>query len=424
MKPRNKFQKEIVALSKQLPKITEAQIKWGYKHCIEHIGRRTAKGVISCYECGHSWTDEDMKVKECTCPSCGMKLKVETTRNRTYTDYEYFCIITECKGYQVLRFFYIDYRAKVGQKARYFHSEVIQRWIAPNGKTAVMAKLRALFGFYDTWQFCTPLEIRPDKSLYNVTPTCIYPRQKLIPEIKRSGYKGNFYGLTPLDLFLYTLTENRAETLMKAGQTNILKHFAYNRGYKDISNYWASIKICIRNGYKVEDTSIWCDYIDLLRFFGKDLHNAKYVCPADLEAEHDQYVEKKRAYFERQQKEEAKKRALENEALFHEMKSKFFGIGFTDGLIQVRVLESVQEIMLEGDLLHHCVFTNDYHLKPDSLILSACINGKRIETVEISLSKLQVVQSRGVCNQNTEYHDKIVKLVNKNIPLIKKRLAA
>lgn len=424
MKPRNKFQKEIAGLSKQLPKITKAQIKWGYKHCFEHYGRRTAKGIISCLECGHSWTNKDMEVEECTCPLCGMELKIETTRKRTYKSYEYFCIITECSGYQVLRFFYIDYRAKVGEKAQYFHSEVIQRWIAPNGKTAVIAKLRGLFGFYDTWQFYTPLEIRPDKSLYNATPTCVYPRQKLIPEIKRSGYKGDFHNLTPFDLFLYTLTENRAETLLKANQTKLLKHFAYNHGYKDISNYWASIKICIRNGYTIDDASIWCDYIDLLRFFDKDLHNAKYVCPADLKTEHDRYVQKKRTHIERERKEEAKKKALENEAVFSEMKSKFFGICFSDGLIQIRVLESVQEIMLEGDAMHHCVFTNDYHLKPDSLILSACIDGERLETIEVSLSKLKVTQARGVCNKNTEYHDRIVKLVNKNIRLIQKRLAA
>ncbi|NDV64694.1 PcfJ domain-containing protein [Bacteroides sp. 224] len=424
MKPRNKFQKEIAELSKQLPKITRTQIKWGYKHCVEHIGRRTAKGVISCFECGHSWTNKDMAIEECACPSCGMKLKIETTRKRTNSSYEYFCIITECKGYQVIRFFYIDYRAKVGEKAKYFHSEVIQRWIATNGKTIVMAKLRGLFGFYDTWQFCSSLEIRPDKSLYNAIPTCIYPRQKLIPEIKRSGYKGDFYELTPLDLFLYLLTENKAETLLKAGQTKSLKYFAYNQGYKNISNYWTPIKICIRNKYNINDVSLWCDYIDLLHFFGKDLHNAKYVCPADLNAEHDRYVEKKRAYIKQQQKEEDKKRALEDELLFQEMKSKFFGISFTDGQVQVRVLESVQEIMQEGDIMHHCVFTNDYHLKTDSLILSACIGEKRLETVEISLSKLQVIQSRGVCNKNTKYHNQIVGLVNKNMKQIKKRLVA
>jgi hypothetical protein len=88
------------------------------------------------------------------------------------------------------------------------------------------------------------------------------------------------------------------------------------------------------------------------------------------------------------------------------------------------MLESVEEIMQEGDIMHHCVFANEYHLKPDSLIFSACINGQRIETVEFSLSKMQVVQSRGVCNQNTEYHDRIIKLVESNKRLIQLKMAA
>ncbi|MHB9095590.1 MAG: PcfJ domain-containing protein, partial [Eubacteriales bacterium] len=192
----------------------------------------------------------------------------------------------------------------------------------------------------------------------------------------------------------------------------------------NIADYWASIRICIRNGYNAEDASFWCDYIDLLRFFGKDLHNARYVCPADLKAEHDKYVKKKKEYMERQRREEARKKSLDDEAKFQKMKSAFFGIRFTDGLIQVQVLESVEEVMREGDALHHCVFTNDYHLKPGSLILSARINDQPLETVELSLSRLQVLQSRGLCNENTKYHNRIIKLVEKNMPLIQKKLSA
>ncbi len=70
----------------------------------------------------------------------------------------------------------------------------------------------------------------------------------------------------------------------------------------------------------------------------------------------------------------------------------------------------------------HCV--SGYHSKVDSLILSACIDGKRIETIEVSLSQLKVIQSRGVCNRNTKYHNRIVHLVNQNIPLIEQRLSA
>jgi hypothetical protein len=49
---------------------------------------------------------------------------------------------------------------------------------------------------------------------------------------------------------------------------------------------------------------------------------------------------------------------------------------------------------------------------------------QRIETVEFSLSKMQVVQSRGVCNKNTEYHDRIIELVKKNRRKIRQRMAA
>jgi hypothetical protein len=80
----------------------------------------------------------------------------------------------------------------------------------------------------------------------------------------------------------------------------------------------------------------------------------------------------------------------------------------------VRVMESVEEIMQEGDSLRHCVFASGYHLKADSLILSATLDGQRLETVEVSLSKRDVVQSRGVCNKNTEYHDRIIELVRKH----------
>ena len=74
---------------------------------------------------------------------------------------------------------------------------------------------------------------------------------------------------------------------------------------------------------------------------------------------------------------------LEKEAEYRAIKAKFFGLIFSDGRISVRVLESVQEILAEGKAMHHCV--GSYHSKEDSLILSATIDGKRIETIEVSV---------------------------------------
>jgi hypothetical protein len=48
MKPKNKFQQQVLDASRRLPKITDAQVRWAYKNCIQHYGRRTAKGVITC----------------------------------------------------------------------------------------------------------------------------------------------------------------------------------------------------------------------------------------------------------------------------------------------------------------------------------------------------------------------------------------
>ena len=100
----------------------------------------------------------------------------------------------------------------------------------------------------------------------------------------------------------------------------------------------------------------------------------------------------------------------------------FFGLAFSDNLILVKVIESVEEMETEGSLMHHCV--GGYHNRKNSLILSARIDGRRIETVEVSLKTFEVVQCRGVCNENTEYHDRIIALVNSNMSLIRQRMNA
>ncbi len=424
MKPKNKFQQRVVEASKKLPKLTNEQIEWSKNNVIEHIGRRTDKGKITCTKCGHSWQGVGYLVDtltDCDCPNCKAKLKVKTTNKRVFRTNYYMTIITACEGYQVVRSIMVKCTARVGKLPEYEHSEVMQRWIAPNGKYCTFAKLRQTMGtmYYDAWIHYTPLELRRENDVYNrIFTDIVYPRQKLIPELKRTGFKKAFHGQKPLDMFRTLLTDSRAETLLKTGYTKLFKRIMDSGWERNIDNYWQSIKICIRNGYTIKDATLWCDYIDLLRFFGKDLHNSKYVCPTDLKAEHDRYVIKK-AKADAQQELE---KQLEKEAEYREAKEKFFGLMFSDGVISVRVLESVAEIILEGKLMHHCV--GSYHTKTDSLILSAYIDGKKIETIEVSLSQLRVIQSRGVCNKNTKYHDRIINLVNQNIPLIEQRLAA
>ena len=264
------------------------------------------------------------------------------------------------------------------------------------------------------------MEVRPNRDFYDIIPTEIYPHKRVLPILKRNGYRGNIHHLTPFELFQALLTNSKAETLLKADQHELLRHLVRTK-FRGLEQYWASIRICIRNGYVIEDASLWCDLNCMLHILGKDLHNPKYICPTNLKDAHDQAVKAVRRQREQEEQMQRRLQAKEAEALFREQKNQFFGIAFTDGPIQVRVLESVQEHLEEGMAMHHCVFANQYHLKPNSLILSATINGERIATIELNLETLKVVHSRGVCNSTTEYHDQILALVQKNCHLIAQR---
>lgn len=151
MKPKTKIQKEVAALSERLPHISEAQKKYAFLHSFEHVGRRSAKGIITCTECGHQWQGNGALTDTlcgCTCPHCGMELKVHTTRKRVFRENEYFSMITTCKSYQVIRFFFAKAYYKVGQSAEYSIYEVAQRWITPNGKFETIARLRGIAFIY------------------------------------------------------------------------------------------------------------------------------------------------------------------------------------------------------------------------------------------------------------------------------------
>lgn len=420
MKPRNKFEKAVLAESKHLRPITKTQSKWAFRECIDHFAYRLPKGRITCMDCGHSWTIEKT-TEHCTCPHCRAKLQVRTTFERKIRQKQYFTILTTCGEYQVLRMFLLSVEMEKGCKASSYTIEIGQYWWNAQGRKTIVAVQRVLGRHIDTFSYCSPMAVRNDNEAYrHISYSQIYPKFKATEALRRNGFKNDFHDIAPTVLIPALLSDSRAETLIKAGRTEHLKYFLDNSRAFDAC--WQSYKVATRNGYDIEDISIWCDYVDMLRRLGKDIHSPKYVCPTDLHREHVRRQHELRRQREKEEKEKRYKKAMEDEKRFHELKSKFFGIRFTDGTIQVHVLESVQEHLEEGVSMHHCVFDNAYYLKENSLILSATIEGKRIETIEVNLDTLKVVQSRGVCNQNTEYHDQIVNLVNANKRLIRQRM--
>lgn len=418
MKPKTKNQIRVVELSSKLNSVTNKQKEWAYNYCLEKFAVFSRKTMF-CLECGYSWKDNsfnEVDVLECKCKNCQSTLKLAKSYRRILKDSAYFGILTTKEEFQVVRIFYVSKWMKKNQKPDFLINEVLQHWIDNKGEVVTMSKsVQGLSYYFDQWIFQSELEVRPKSfqtcERYNINPYKIYPVKKILPILKRNGFTNNFHGFAPHQLFSLILQNSCAETLLKCNQIALLEYNNFDR----IKENWSSIKVCIRNNYFVKEPSLWFDYLRLLRHFRRDLNNAKYVCPNNLIADHDHLVIKKREQDRRLKLLELRTRIEIDQLEYEKQKGAFFNIQFGDGEILIKTLGTVEEFMNEGDTLNHCVFTNEYYKKENSLILSARIENQPIETIEVSLPELKIVQSRGFGNRATEYHDKILDLVNRNI---------
>ena len=424
MKPRNLKEKHIVELSGQLRPLTTPQMNWALNSTINHYGYRLKSGMCTCMKCGHEWLENRNGM--CLCPECGTQIEIKDTKERVIRDKSYFNVITTIEGYQVIRMFLMIVEMRKGMKAKPAFLEIGSYWIDCKGNTTVVGLQRTLGPYIDSFAFCSPFEIRRDNEAFQrIADEWVYPRIKVTDTIKRNGFKVSCHHIHPVTLFQELLTNPKAETLMKANEIELLRYLcSSDQRAEDIKRYWNTIKIANRNGYKVRDSVMWVDYIKMLERCDKDIQSPKYICPANLQEEHDRYVKKLQSIQEKAKRTEDIRKAQEWEASFKERKEKFFGIRINDGEIEVKVLESVEEYRQEAENQHICLFSAAYDRREDSLIFSARIDGRIIETIEVDLKTLKVVQSRGGCNQNTEYHDRIIRLINANTHLIKERITA
>lgn len=424
MRPRNLREKHIVELNGRLRPLTTPQKEWALNNTIKHYGYRLKSGMCTCMKCGHEWLETRYGTH--LCPECGTIIEIKDTKERVIRDKSYFNVITTMEDYQVVRMFLMIVEMRKGMKASPAYLEIGSYWIDPKGKTTVVGLQRTLGPYIDSFAFGSPLEIRRDNDAFqHIADEWVYPRIKTTDTIKRNGFKDSCYHIHPVTMFQELLTNPKAETLMKANEIELLRYLCARPTYKaDIETYWNTIKIANRNGYKVKDSQMWVDYIKMLERCGKDIQSPRYICPANLQEEHDRYMRKVHILEDKKKRAEDIIKAREREASFKEQKEKFCGIRINDGEIEVKVLESVEEYRREAESQHICLFSAAYDQRENSLIFSARINGRIIETIEVDLKTLRVVQSRGACNQNTEYHDRIVRLINANTHLIKERITA
>jgi len=424
MKATTKLQIQIVALNEKLPKITKVQEKWAFKNCLDHKATRLKSGKTTCLDCGEVWENKHQQwhntILRDTCPSCNEKVQINDTKKKNFDEWCYMTVIDSFKGFQVIRLCKVSGYYKAGTKANLSCWEVSRIWIAPNGKYEIIGFSHIHTYYQDSWCGEFALKNRNSIKSHNLKPYLYYPKMKITNEVKRNGFKRKFYSLTPFELFTLLLSNSKAETILKSNQIELFNYMGGYNGFNIIEKHWSSIKICMKNNYIISNCSDYFDYLDLLKEFGKDLTSVKYVCPVDLEKEHDKYVQKKRKTRAKQKLEELKEEIKNLQKRYKKEKKPFFNVMFQKEEIKILFMNNVKDFLKDGEIFKHCIFENEYFKKKDSLMFCAYVNGKKTETVEVSISKLQVLQARGNENKHSIYHNQIIDLMNENIPQIKK----
>lgn len=230
---------------------------------------------------------------------------------------------------------------------------MVQRWIAPpDGKTTIIARPHGISLFYyDLWNECSDIEIRRNGEIraYDIGSVCTYPRKRFIPKLKHNGFNGNYYNLLPYDFLKAILSDSRAETMLKAGQYPMLHH--YIRNSFDIGQYWVSYSQQLHHfgrlnvaGYHRPAPSF------------RQRHQQSEICISCRPQSRTRQIGRKEAHTKgTEQLAERKQEAVKHEKKYRKLKGCFFGIAFTDGTLDIHVLENVAEFAEEGTAMHHCV---------------------------------------------------------------------
>ena len=421
MKPRNKKQQHIVELSGRLRPLTTPQMNWALNSTINHYGYRLKNGMCTCMKCGHEWLEN--RNGTCLCPECGTQIEIKDTKERVIRDKSYFNVITTLEGYQVVRMFLMMVEMRKGMKASPAYLEIGQYFIDPKGNKTVVGLQRTLGYYIDSFAFGSPLEIRNDNDAFNhIADQWVYPRIKVTDTIKRNGFKNSTHHIHPVTLFQQLLTNPKAETLMKSNEIELLRYLCHHTA--EVDNYWNTIKIAKRNGYKFKDVGMWMDYIKMLERMGRDLNSPSLIAPKDLKTAHDIYVAKVNRQRIKEQREKERQQGIEDKAKFEELKSRYFGMAMTDGEIEIHSIDTIDDYYKIGESQSICCGTAKYFLKESTLTLTAYIGDKQIATIEISLDDYHIIQCRAFANGICEYTEQIAGIINANKKMIAERKRA
>ena len=430
MQPKTKIQHAAVHICKYLSPLSEKQKEYAIKNLFPKLAYAT-KSSGFCLECGESIDIKKIVRKRVVCDCCGKTLKVEYTRKRSLDLKDYRFSTSELIQYgiydfQVIRTWEFCTYYKKGKKKHVWNWEVCRNFYDKSGKEVHVSRMLTSWG-----NFQSDLVLRNHMAgtyyglkNYSIASELHYPETELRSEYIQKGIDHKLISGLSLKVLIQDFNYSEVETVVKAGYIELYRKWKTDY----VIRYFSSLKICIRNKYKIKDVRLYLDLLKALDRLKLDLYNAHYVCPENLKAAHDFYIDKVKKIDEAREAqrriEEAEKLKREktfNAKLFKKEKQKFFDLLFKQNNIEITALKSIREFKTEGDELNHCIHRSKYYIEKDSLILSAKVEGKRTETIEVSLENFKIIQCRGYDNKPSPFHNDIMKLVKSKIPLIRKK---
>ena len=419
-----KTRREIVRLSSSLPAMSARLERESRNLCgTAWIGKKVGWCDVCSEEFEHQlW---DSKKKEIRCPKCGAKVSLKKSpQKRVSNNTYYFQEVTAIEGWQVVRTWLCSRESKrFPMSVKYEAREVYQRFIRKATVPIIIGLgVQGASYYCDLWKWDSEWKIRKEDSQHCIG-SWVATRSKLLPELKMRGLTRLSDNCSASKQIEKVFNDWEAEVLLKAGAKDMYDFFISHT--RSMMDYWPSVRVALRHHYHVKDVSMWLDLLGMLNAEGKDIRNPHYVCPADLKAEHDRWMEIRRRRWEKQRaEEEERERRRQAELLdedgqsnadYRDRLGKMLGVIVTVGDIELRPLQSIKEFYDEGEAMHHCVFTNGYYRKDECLIIGARVNGERAETIEVDTKEWKIKQCRGKHNQDSEYHGAIMEAMTNNM---------
>ena len=345
-----------------------------------------------------------------------------------------------CKGWDMRNFCYFTVHSKMAEfmvrrlyrvykftdkSTDHFFFVEIMREFRDGDKRLYFGKQRTMGPYYDCFLYNSEMQLRgTHKNFAYNDITMLFPLSVDSVSEDYSCSRVNCVTIDPKELGRIICNNPVAETMYKEHNT-MFYHLMYRTYLKETCRAYTIAK---RHGFVFNEETIplWLDMVYAIIVCKKDWHNPVYIAPKDLRSTHDRFI---RMMVRKQQENRLTReynkvqRELERNKTINEQyikrRKRFYDMVLTDGLISCRVLEDVQAFREEGEAMDHCVFKCRYFEKPYSLILSARINDKRVETIEVDLTSYTIKQCYGKHDQFTMYHQRIVDLVNAQMDTIK-----